>query len=521
MVIAFAFGFPTAPAIGAISLVLAVAIVAAFAYFFEGLAFPAVIIALLAAAAIAVWPNASALAAVSAAVAVAIIATLGGWLTMASARDPTPGAFFAALIPVVALFAAYLRFGPIGGADNWASAAAVLAGLNLLLHVRMRGAPRDAFCASIFALGAVLAAAIAIGVFTPAPYNIAALGAFLPILALFDHAANQRGLRVGAGAVAFVAIAMVVQAFHTTPRWPFAPWLEPHAPALAFAACAMLAAALLFARGGARAASFIVRTLTLLSFVALALALAVQLRALAGHAAFGAAAARAWECGAYAALAIALALAAAWRERIRPDGFAYALFWLAYAVAVLLLAAGAVLFNPWWGLLPPPVAGPPVANELALGYAAPALAALGAAWVFDLWRSPSRVRAMGLIVVAQLALWATLEHRRLFHPDALAASPIGLAETWSLTGALLILAGGGFWLGARLGFRWLLLAALGLALVALLKTALLDAPALEGAARIGAFAALLAAAAAILLYARRIAPAGTVRTPDPNLMPPR
>lgn len=520
LLIGFAFVFPFAPAMGTVSVVLAVAIAAIAAYFLEGLGFPALVIASLAAAAIAIWPSAAAPTAISAAAAVAVIATIGGWLAMARARDPTPGALLAALVPVIALLAAYLRFGPVGGADNWASAAAVLAGLNLLLHVRMRSAPRDAFSASVFALGAVLAAAIAIGVFTPAPYNIAALGAFLPILALFDHAANQRGLRIGAGAVALAAILMAVQVLQPHARWPLAPWLDPYAASLAFAAAAMLLSALLFARGGVRAASFIVRILTLLAFAALAAAFAVQLRAAATDGAFTQAGARAWECGAYAVVALALALAAAWREQARPDGFAYALSWLAYAAAALLLAAGALLFNPWWGAFAPPVAGPPIANELVLGYAAPALAALAGAWLFDRWRAPSRVLAMGLIVVLQLALWLALEHRRLFHADAMAAAPIAAAEAWSLTALLAAYAGAAFWLGLRLGLRWLLFAATAVALAALLKAALMDAPALQGAARTAAFAALLAATVAILIYVRRILPPGAGRAPDPNLMPP-
>jgi uncharacterized membrane protein len=83
--------------------------------------------------------------------------------------------------------------------------------------------------------------------------------------------------------------------------------------------------------------------------------------------------------------------------------------------------------NPWWGIHPAQVPGPPLVNANALAFAAPgAMALLVAARFYGRVRAIARVYAT---TGAALALvWVALEIRHAFHGAALAQGPVGLVE---------------------------------------------------------------------------------------------
>lgn len=513
---------------GDVALLLAIcfALVAAAAAiamaYAEALAIAALAIVALFIAALPLWPKGGdAASIVFTAGGLAAIATFAGWHAMARAKDPAPGAALAALMPVLTLVAAHERLGAIGGTDVWAGAAGILAGLNLLFHVRMRGVRREAAAASAYALGAVLAAAAAIGIAVPEPYNIAALALLTPVLALFDHTANQRGLRIGAGLVGVALIvAAAVQAARPHALWPALPWLEPLAPVLLAAATCLLLASALFARGGARAAALSVQALTLAAFAAIALALIVALR----HAAAPETALhmRLWECGAYALVLLALAAAVAWRFGATPPSVPRATAWLCAAAALaLVLIWGGLALNPWWGLSPAPARGWPVLNEMFAAYAAPAAGFIAYGWLRARQDHVRHANAAGAAGLALVFVWLVLELRRVFHPGDMRAPVVFAAEAWAYSLLTLVCAGGLFVFALWRNSAALRAGALALALAALAKIALSDAMLLSGALRVGAIAAAIAAAAAlIVLYNRRLLPEAAPIA-DPNLLPPR
>lgn len=95
---------------------------------------------------------------------------------------------------------------------------------------------------------------------------------------------------------------------------------------------------------------------------------------------------------------------------------------LFYALFAPTLAA-----NPWWGVTPPVIYGPPILNTLLLAFAVPAALALFAARrVYDDQRLAGRIyAAIGGVL---LLVWAVLETRRLFHGAAIGVADVGLFE---------------------------------------------------------------------------------------------
>lgn len=100
-----------------------------------------------------------------------------------------------------------------------------------------------------------------------------------------------------------------------------------------------------------------------------------------------------------------------------------------------VLTAGLVL-HPWWGLGDPPI-GPPVLNDLILGFLAPALLLAATAYrragAKDGW---TRSWIVGAAVFA--LLWVVTTVRHAFHGAAMHDAPIGLAElcAYALVGLL-------------------------------------------------------------------------------------
>lgn len=91
-----------------------------------------------------------------------------------------------------------------------------------------------------------------------------------------------------------------------------------------------------------------------------------------------------------------------------------------------LLSAG-LAQNPWWGMAPAAIVGPPLLNALALGMAAPAALALAAAR--RLYASqPNAARAYAASGGVLALMWAILEIRRGFHGQDMASGALGLLE---------------------------------------------------------------------------------------------
>jgi len=95
---------------------------------------------------------------------------------------------------------------------------------------------------------------------------------------------------------------------------------------------------------------------------------------------------------------------------------------LLYALVIPGLSA-----NPWWGMYPASIVGPPVLNTLLLAFAAPAALAGAAAYRFygreRVW---ARVYASSAFVFG--LIWAMLELRRWFHGADMAMAQVGVFE---------------------------------------------------------------------------------------------
>lgn len=112
------------------------------------------------------------------------------------------------------------------------------------------------------------------------------------------------------------------------------------------------------------------------------------------------------------------------------------------AGVIYALPASGYALNPWWGLSPAIIAGPPLLNAQALAFAAPAaLGLLAARRFYAEQKHFARPHAIGGALFA--ALWIVLEIRRAFHGAESARAPIGLLEgdcygLAALVGALVI-----------------------------------------------------------------------------------
>ncbi|MBS0385418.1 MAG: DUF2339 domain-containing protein [Proteobacteria bacterium] len=99
---------------------------------------------------------------------------------------------------------------------------------------------------------------------------------------------------------------------------------------------------------------------------------------------------------------------------------------LALGLAYALIEAG-LLANPWWGVAPGSVTGPPLLDTLLLAFAAPAAIALAAARRLYA-RQRNTARAYAASGGALALLWAALALRRAFHPAAMSWSEVGVFE---------------------------------------------------------------------------------------------
>jgi uncharacterized membrane protein len=113
------------------------------------------------------------------------------------------------------------------------------------------------------------------------------------------------------------------------------------------------------------------------------------------------------------------------------------------AAAAGLTALNAMLIaNPWWGVSPIRIPGPPIVNMLLLYYLAPALAFAAAAFTARRGGAVFQSRLAGGFAALLGATWVTLVVRQAFHAVDLTRGAFGLTEsailatTWTLAGAI-------------------------------------------------------------------------------------
>jgi uncharacterized membrane protein len=187
---------------------------------------------------------------------------------------------------------------------------------------------------------------------------------------------------------------------------------------------------------------------------------------------------------------------------------------LVAAALIQIVFIQLIAINPWWGLRPSPVEGPPLFNAMIFAFALPAvLAALYARVARG--QALARVGTVSGVIGAALAfVWVTLETRHLFHPMDLAWGRVALtdAERYSYSAVWLAFAGALLALGAirkRPSMRY---AALGLLVFVTFKVFVFDMAGLAGALRGLSFLGLGGALMAIALLYQRLGGALVRRT---------
>ena len=211
--------------------------------------------------------------------------------------------------------------------------------------------------------------------------------------------------------------------------------------------------------------------------------------------------------GAALASAWALAAAAAGYRFMRPDRFV--VIW-SFRILLMLAAAmigliGVIGANPWWGVDPQPIGGPPFINLLAFDYLAPAFGFVAAAWAAGR-AGHARIAKAGAYFAALLGLlWLILVVRHLFHAPQLNAGFIGLGESWSYSAAIIIYAAGLLVVGALRRLRLVSVAGFAALMLAAFKVFIFDMGGLEGVWRASAFLGLGATLIGIAVLYQRTA----------------
>lgn len=534
---AHGFGAPAA-----FALIAGTALLCAAAAWRAGFAPLPLIVGLLAALALGLWPeidtSGAARTFIGFAGGLGLVASVGGWTMMARNPSPGAGALVGALLPALALFIAHARLGqtidqPLG----WGLAALALAAFNAVALDRIAhavgGASKAPLATGAFALAAAACAVMA-GVYALDQVRLAAGVALLIIsLAWLDKRLNLPATRHAAIGVALATVALLSPlALLRAPVEP-TPILNMLAPTFIMAIACVWLGARLFATGPA---GYLGRVTVALRIALVALALCflwAEIRHLLNAGAMAAPYNSLWELGAHSAAAILIACGLAWRFGAEPRPlFHWTERALIVGAAANTLLAGLVLLAPWWGAAPAQVVGPPLLNNLLVAYALPA--ALFAAYaVFKGRARPTLLSqiASACSVIAAVA-WALLAVRHAFHPGATAQAAVLPFEhaAYSLVfaaAAAIVLAIAYFRNAPSLRY-----AAAALAAAAFGKALVVDAAQIEGLVKYAVYALLAAGAAASFIgFQRYVFPrAPRADTPDagetgssrdPTLLPPR
>ncbi|MGE0830534.1 MAG: DUF2339 domain-containing protein, partial [Hyphomonadaceae bacterium] len=275
------------------------------------------IAALTCAAAIALWPAVGATpdapGLLVLGLSLALLFALGGWLMMARADDPRPGAYVAALAPILIFAAAYARISGFGAPVLWASAAFMIAVINVASYERTKTMKRDA--AAPFAAGAALAFTAALAALIAAPYQALALALALPLAGLVNRWRDETGLRVAASVLCVLLFLRLL-----VPQFFIASADPPGRLLLLFAASAAscFLAAQTFLGGRRRADIAPGHYCLTLSMVLTAACVTLLARHIATSGAIGAPYASLAELGVNTLAWLGLAFGLAWRFGTRP-----------------------------------------------------------------------------------------------------------------------------------------------------------------------------------------------------------
>lgn len=534
---AFSHGFG-APA--AFALIVSTALLCAAAAWRAGFAPLPLIVGVLTVAAFMLWPEIDTSSAARNFAAFAgglgFVASVGGWTMMARNPSPGAGALVAATLPALALFIAYTRLGqaidqPLG----WGLAALSLAAFNAVALDRIAhavgGASKAPLATGAFAIAAAACAVMA-GVYALDQVRLAAGVALLIIsLAWLDKRLNLPAARLAAIGVAIATVALLSPlALLRAPVEP-APLLNTLAPTFIMAIACVWLGARLFATGPA---GYLGRVTVALRIALIALALCflwAEIRHLLNAGVMAAPYSSLWELGAHSAAAITIAGGLAWRFGAEPRPvFHWTERVLIIGAAANTLLAGLVLLAPWWGMTPANVVGPPILNNLLVGYALPA-ALFGGYAVFKGRARPTLLSqiASACAVIASVS-WALLAVRHAFHPAAPAQAAVLPFEhaAYSLVFAVasaIVLAIAYFRNAPSLRY-----AAAALAAAAFGKALVVDAMQIDGLVKYAVYALLAAgAAAAFIGFQRYVFPRAPIPPHEPDtgssrdatLLPPR
>jgi uncharacterized membrane protein len=456
------------------------------------------------------WPPAALHPFLVAALLLAAMHALAGSLMERRAPRPLCWAALPAAVPLLALLVAYARIRGFALDLRWAFAALALAAALVgaaALAMRAGAAPR----AGVHAAGATGALALAVAMVLTDQWLSLAIALFLPPLAWIAARAGLPALRRVAVLVAAVVLvrlllnpAVLGYGFGASPVLNGI-WIAYGAPALCFALAAML-----FRRRGDDLA------VAVLEAGAAALATALLLLLIRHGLHDGRLAVIGWSFREAALQLSGLMLfATLLRLANRRLGDRPVLLWAwrAQLGVAVLFGAGLILRNP---ILDPRAAllGWPIANELLLAYALPAILAAFAARAPETAVLPPARQALAGYAFLAAFTWVTLEVRHAFQPDAkgFALDAPGEAELYAYSGAWLMLAGGLLALGIRSGIPALRMAALAVMALTVAKAFLVDMGGLVGLWRVLSFLGLGLALIALGWVYRRF----VVLTPVPR-----
>ncbi len=436
----------------------------------------------------------------------------GGFLLVRRRTQKAMPAMLVAAAPIAILCALFFAVADLQQAPGWGVAAFALAFANLWMLTLLSRAPGGvggaAGAASVYALGATLAAALGVAMAVEGLWMSAGLALQAPAIAALWRRFHLPALKVAAIAVATLAslrlllLPEVLDA-EVGPIPIFNALLPAYlAPALGF-----WIAARWFDRGGLAPSSATVQALEGAAFAVFAAFLSLQIR----HAL------NAGDLGApYQSLVESSLHIISWvliAASVRRRFGASLTFARQLAERVLLTLSGATAFagnlamlNPWWGN-GPDVTGAPLFNGLALWYLAPAAAFAAAA--LGARQSGALVIARFCAAAAALLAYAyvILSIRHAFHAPDLSAGGVTDGESWAYSIATILYASLILVAGAVRRSALLRYAGFGALILAVGKVFLVDTAGLEGVLRatslLGLGAALIGVA---VLYQRVLAP---------------
>ncbi len=179
---------------------------------------------------------------------------------------------------------------------------------------------------------------------------------------------------------------------------------------------------------------------------------------------------------------------------------------LAVAIWPTLLFSGlglALLYHPWWGMAPAPIANAVQAAWAVAGFAAGAWMSAAASSLSPVVASAAFARVRFLVGVAFVFAAVSFTVRWAFHGAALTSAAIGNVEMWTYSAVWALLGAALFALGTHRADAWARWVGLAFLLITTAKVFLIDMAELSGLVRVGSFVGLGGMLLAIAWFARR------------------